>query len=115
MTHSFPCTVLLIVALLLLVPTCAAADVKYELIDQTGHAAWLVGMSLSGDSRRLLTTDLSDTAILWDTATGDKLRTFHGRAAELSSDGCKVMALGYEVPSTPLYPWPQDWTGFRAQ
>jgi WD40 repeat protein len=69
-----------------------AADTKLELVVQTGHTWSVTSVAVSGDGKRVLTGSEDQTAILWDAASGQKLRTFTGHAnivlsVSLSRDG----------------------------
>ena len=55
-----------------------AADPQLELVVQTGHPLRVTAAAFSPDGRYILTGSVDKTAILWETATGQKLRTFAG-------------------------------------
>ena len=66
-----------------------------ELVVQTRHAGHLHADAFSQDGRQLLTGSCDGSAILWDLATGRKLRTFRHRDGvefvAFSSDGQLVL------------------------
>jgi len=84
----------------------AAARVP-ELALQTGHRDDVNSVAFSPDGRILVTGSDDDTAILWDTSTGRKLRTLHehskpvnavafspddsGRVLTASNDGTTIL------------------------
>jgi WD40 repeat protein len=67
-----------------------------ELVLQFGHTSPVTSVVFSPDGRRVLTGSKDTTAMLWDTHTGQKLRTFqmHGapvNAVAFSRDGKRVL------------------------
>jgi WD40 repeat protein len=67
-----------------------------ELVLQTGHTMGVSAVAFGPDGRRILTGSDDKTAILWDAASGQKLRTFQGhttrvRSAVFSPDGRQVL------------------------
>src|SRR5262249_40439084 len=67
-----------------------------EQADQTGRAHKVTAVAFSPDGMRVLTGSWDTTAVLWDVATGAKLRTFRGHARgitslALSPDGKRVL------------------------
>ncbi len=70
-----------------------------ELVLQTGHSLPVVTVSLSRDGALLATGSRDGTAILWDAATGDKLREIAAEplgvsALALSPDGRSLLTGG---------------------
>jgi WD40 repeat protein/serine/threonine protein kinase len=62
----------------------------------TGHSASITSVALSGDGKHVVTGSDDKTAILWEAASGRKLRTFRGHAESvlsvaLSADGQHVV------------------------
>ncbi len=62
-----------------------AADPKPELVVQTGHTGPVLSVAFSPDGQRVLTGSADKTAVVWDAATGDKLRTLQGHTSWVSS------------------------------
>lgn len=72
-----------------------------EPVVQNGHAHVVSNLKLSDDGSRMITGSFDNTAILWDTATGKKLRTFSGHTqyvtdVDLSPDGRIVATASYD-------------------
>jgi WD40 repeat protein len=63
----------------------AAAEPKLELVLQTGHTDLIHSVAWSPDGKRVLTGSYDNTAILWEAATGRKLRTFAGHTDRVTS------------------------------
>ena len=55
------------------------------LVVQTGHTGFVRSVGLSRDGRKIVTASDDSTAILWETATGRKLRTFQGHTGWVTS------------------------------
>src|SRR5262249_32666064 len=75
----------------------SVGEPKLELVLQTGHARAITSVAMSADGRRLLTGSQDEGAILWDTGSGQMLRTFQWHAGgftsvALNSDGSRVLA-----------------------
>src|SRR2546423_1171280 len=73
-----------------------AAEKKLERLLPTDHNSYVQSVALSADGKQVVTGSLDSTAILWEAATGKKLRTFQGHAAEgrhvpLPADGKHVL------------------------
>ena len=71
-------------------------DGKLELVVQSGHANAVISVVLSANGRFVATGGSGDrTAILWNAATGKKLRTFcHSeevRSVSLTADGSRLV------------------------
>ncbi len=59
-----------------------------ELVIQTGHTGEVRAVALSPDGRSLLTGSADDTAILWDTQSGQTLHSLEGHADEVIAVAC---------------------------
>src|SRR5437899_2932345 len=78
------------------VGTSVRAESPLELVEQTGHTGSIESVAVSADGRHALTGSVDRTAILWDAATGQMLRTFAGqtksvRSVALSGDSKRVL------------------------
>ena len=60
-------------------------DGRPELVLQTGHTASVNSVTFSHDGRHVLTGSSDNRAILWESATGRKLRIFRGHKMHISS------------------------------
>ena len=72
------------------------AVLSHEL---AGHTAMVLGAAFSPDSRRVLTTSVDNTAVLWDADTGRALRALTGHRGEVDGaaffpDGGRVATAG---------------------
>ena len=56
-----------------------------ELVLQMGHSRLVRSVAFSHDGRQVLTGSLDRTAIVWDAASGQKLRTFRGHTGWVNS------------------------------
>lgn len=64
----------------------ASSDpVKPTLVIQKGHTSRVQSVALSRDGKWLVTGSEDETAILWETATGREVRTFHGHKDSINS------------------------------
>lgn len=66
-----------------------------ELVVQTGHRDPITSVSFSADGRFVATGSTDNTVILWNAATGEKLRAFAGHSGpvtsvSLSADGSRL-------------------------
>jgi WD40 repeat protein len=74
---------------------------KLELVVQTGHTDSIKSASWSPDSKQIVTASEDDTAIVWDTASGQKLRGLTGHtgnvhSASYSPDGKHIVTASFD-------------------
>ena len=79
--------------------TYARETHKPTLVLQVGHQKAITSVAYSRDGRYFLTGSLDGTAILWDAATGEQLRTFRSDAGPIfgvafSPDGKRMATCG---------------------
>jgi len=72
-----------------------------ELLLQIGHRAGICSVAFSPNGRQVVTASDDDTAILWDTETGTKLRVFQGhtngvQAVAFSPNGRQIVTGSYD-------------------
>jgi WD40 repeat protein len=95
-------------ALVLLGATTAASDhPSARLIAQLGHSAPIHATAYAPDGRFVATAGADATAVLWEAATGDELRTFAGHTAAIdalafSPDG-RFLATGSRDKTAKLW------------
>ena len=81
-------------------PAVAAAN-RPELMLQTGHSEKVLCMAMSPDGRLLATGSSDNSVLLWDTATGQQLRTLLAhvgevRCVDFSPDGQRLLSGGHD-------------------
>src|SRR5262249_18577013 len=87
----------LVITATALLSTCLpglAAESGPELYLQTGHSGGIIAVVWSPDGRYLLTGARDKTAIIWDAASGQQLRTLEGHspfAVAWSPDSKRVL------------------------
>jgi WD40 repeat protein len=73
-----------------------AAD-SVEVVVQSGHAAAVTAVAISGDGRSIASGGMDESVKLWDVASGQALRTFSGdgllwpTAVALNADGSRLV------------------------
>ena len=78
------------------VPAFQAARDRYEVVLQAGHASTVYSVGFRpGDGERVLTASSDGTVAIWETSSGQKIRTLPGRRenfayAAFSPDGQRV-------------------------
>src|SRR5262249_37804177 len=75
----------------------AQAKVQIEIVPQTPHSGAVDSVAFSPDGSRVLSGSGDGTIKLWDTATGQLLRTFQSHSYSVSSiafspDGGRVLS-----------------------
>jgi WD40 repeat protein/uncharacterized caspase-like protein len=93
---------LLLVVCGALVAMAQSTSSKPELVLQTGHTGPINAIALSSDGRFLISASDDNTLKIWDTATGNVLRTLYGHAqpvlaAALSPDGRFIASGGEDL------------------
>lgn len=88
------------------VPSAPQPPIRLRQVTQMGHAAPVISVSFSADSRYLATGSDDHNPRLWDVATGKLLRRFEGTdtfdgMSSISPDGRYLIATGYS--SVTLY------------
>ena len=62
-----------------------AHTAKPVLTAQWGHSSGVTTVAFSADGKFVLTGSFDDTAILWETVTGNELRQFNGHGSQVNS------------------------------
>ena len=84
-------------------PATQAPDLNnLELVVQRGHTGWLGSVAFSPDGRWIVSGARDESAILWDVATGRRLRSYgpHGKgvtSVALSPNGRQVLTAALDA------------------
>jgi WD40 repeat protein len=69
-----------------------------QVVPQTGHTYWVTTVAISPDGKYVVTGSGDQTAILWESSSGKKLRTFQGHASWIKgvamSGNCVYLVTG---------------------
>ena len=80
LAHPAGLAALLVILICSLVTFGQSGSSKPELVLQTGHTAPINAIALSGDGRFLVSGSDDNTLKVWDTSSGNVLRTLYGHA-----------------------------------
>lgn len=75
---------------------------KLELIAQIPHLSWINAVAISGDGARVLSGSADNTLKLWDTTTGQQIRTF--------ADSANVFSVAFSPNGTHILSGNSDGT-----
>jgi WD40 repeat protein/serine/threonine protein kinase/TPR repeat protein len=78
-----------------------ARDSDRSVMRLIGHSSLVTSASFSADGKHIVTSSHDQTAILWDTQTGQPLRTFTGHSdkvnvAVFSPDGTRILTTSHD-------------------
>ena len=97
-------TMMILAILFLTIPVLAylkvigpASDSRFQLVREYGHQHVVMGVALSSDGKVVVTASDDGTAILWEAASGKRVKTFHHghtggiTCVAMSGDGKKIV------------------------